>query len=49
MGTILVFCLPLLALAVWLGAWGYRRYGYAIWTPAALILAILLFSAISDR
>ena len=45
----LVFFLPLLVLAVWLGIWGYRRYGYAIWAPAALILAILLFSAVSDR
>ena len=45
----LFFFLPLLVLAVWLGIWGYRRYGYAIWTPAALVAVFLLFAAITDR
>jgi hypothetical protein len=45
----LFILLPLLVLAVWLGIWGYRRYGYAIWTPAALVVAILLFVAVTDR
>ena len=45
----LFFCLPLLVLAAWLGLWGYRRYGYVIWTPAALVVAILLIVAVTDR
>jgi hypothetical protein len=45
----LLFFLPLLVLAIWLGIWGRRRYGYDIWTPTVLIVAILVFSALTDR
>lgn len=37
--TILIILLVLSLLG---GGWGYRRYGYASWSPGGLILLILV-------
>jgi hypothetical protein len=37
-----IFLIVLLVLALGGGGWGYSRYGYVGWSPAGLILLVLL-------
>jgi hypothetical protein len=39
---ILIILIVLLAIALGGGAWGHSRYGYAGWSPAGIILLVLL-------
>jgi hypothetical protein len=39
---LLMLLIILLALSVGGGGWGHSRYGYAGWSPAGLILVLLL-------
>jgi hypothetical protein len=37
-----ILLIVLLVLALGGGTWGYSRYGYAGWSPAGIILLVLL-------
>lgn len=39
---LLLIFVVLLVLALAGGGWGYSRYGYAGWSPAGLIIVVLL-------
>jgi hypothetical protein len=39
---LLILLIIVLLLALGGGGWGYRRYGYASWSPGAILLLILL-------
>jgi hypothetical protein len=39
---LLIILLVVLALSIGGGTWGHSRYGYAGWSPAALILVVLV-------
>jgi len=39
---LLVFLVVLMVVAVGGGGWGYSRYGYVGWSPAGLILLVVL-------
>ena len=39
---LLLLLIVLLVLAVGGGGWGYSRYGYAGWSPAGLVVLVLL-------
>jgi Protein of unknown function (DUF3309) len=45
--TILLIVLLLLALGG--GSWGHSRYGYAGWSPAALIVVVLVLLWFTGR
>ena len=39
---LLIIFIVLLALAIGGGGWGYSRYGYVGWSPAALIVLVFV-------
>jgi hypothetical protein len=39
---LLILLIVVLVLALGGGGWGHSRYGYASWSPAGIIVAILL-------
>jgi hypothetical protein len=39
---VLIILIVLLALAIGGGGWGHTRYGYAGWSPAGIILLVLV-------
>jgi hypothetical protein len=41
-GMITILLIVLLALALGGGAWGHSRYGYAGWSPAGLLVLVLV-------
>jgi hypothetical protein len=39
---LLIFLVVILCLSLGGGGWGHSRYGYASWSPAGLIVLVLL-------
>jgi hypothetical protein len=46
---LMLILIVLLVLALGGGGWGHSRFGYAGWSPAGIILLILVFLLITGR
>lgn len=46
---LLILLIVLLVLALGGGGWGHSRYGYVGWTPAGVILLVLVLLLVTGR
>lgn len=46
---LLIILIVLLVLALGGGGWGHSRYGYVGWTPAGVILLVLVLLLVTGR